>query len=110
MERHAAQAPALRERHLNFSHFFMYAFRNFHFSIKKGRHLAAALIILRGPPFTSISDDLKVAVFSSINMSMVVEKVKKVAKSIYSSIENLVLWAMSEISGFAVMECHGVLE
>ena len=30
--------------------------------------------------------------------------------TIYSNIENLVLWAMLEITGSAVVECHGVLE
>jgi hypothetical protein len=29
---------------------------------------------------------------------------------LYSKIENLVFWARSEITGFAVIECYGVLE
>ena len=39
-----------------------------------------------------------------------VSPIKTGINRIYSTIENLVLWARSEITGFAIIECHGVLE
>jgi hypothetical protein len=53
---------------------------------------------------------LKFAVFSSINMSMVIEKVKKGAKTMYSDIEILFLAVRSDIIGVARVQYDGVLE
>jgi hypothetical protein len=57
-----------------------------------------------------ISDDLTFTVFSSNNMSMVVEKVKTGVKSMYSDIEILFLAVRSDIIGFTGIQYDGILE
>ena len=48
--------------------------------------------------------------FSSINMSMVIEKVKKGAKSMCAEIKTLFLTVKSDMIGFTGIQYDGILE